>query len=443
MITLACHLRKTLFSSSPGDNKGLNPRQTAILLLFFGLLAVAGLTALPYTLHVVEAVHALAPAPNIDEGPAEKTREANKIIVSAAPSMDAAEWFLARGEEPEKHGVLVETSDRKRTLASLNADTEFNPASVTKLATSLIALKELGPDYRFETKVFATGGVDAKGTLQGALQITGGDPTFGDLGASFLAKELRVRGVKRVRDGLSVSPSFSFNHGGAEESATRLAKSLGVGALSARVVPDAPTGQLLFVFKSNTLREVLLYMNAHSNNFVAEGVGALVGGPEGIRRFLIDDVGISPEQVSIEAASGLGRNRLTPRGIVAVLRALLDETKRHQMQPEDVMPIVKTDWGTLRHRLEGTGLEYAVAAKTGTLTTIDGGMACLAGVVYTKDFGPVLFTILDHGNNVWSNRQMEDQLLSEIINNNSAPQPIAGPTPRPLLPSNGVSVESE
>ncbi|MEJ7709915.1 MAG: D-alanyl-D-alanine carboxypeptidase [Pyrinomonadaceae bacterium] len=75
------------------------------------------------------------------------------------------------------------------------------------------------------------------------------------------------------------------------------------------------------------------------------------------------------------------------------------------MKPEDLMPVAKADWGTLHHRLAGTGLENAVVGKTGTLTTIDGGMACLAGYVYTKDSGTIVFAILDHGNNVWSNRQ--------------------------------------
>lgn len=422
----------------------MNPRQTAILFLVVGALLVGGLTSLPYTLKFFDTVHALGPQSEESSDKAPQTkRESEQIIVTSAPKMDAAEWFLARGEEPEKHGVLIETADRHHTLASLNADTIFNPASVTKLATSLAALRRLGPEYRFQTKVFSDGAVDAKGTLQGSLKIVGSDPTFGDVGAGFLAKELRARGIRRVRDGLKVSPTFSFNFGGAEESAARLAKALNVGNMATGTSDETPAGEPLFVFRSNTLREVLLYMNAHSNNFVADGVGAQVGGPDGIRRFLVDELGLNAEQVSIEAASGLGRNRLTPRGIVAILRAMIEETKRHNMQPDDVMPVAQSDWGTLRHRLTGTGLEYAVVGKTGTLTTIDGGMACLAGIVYTKDAGPILFTILDHGNNVWNNRQMEDQLLSEVVNETSAPQIISGPTPRPLLPSTGLSIESE
>ncbi|MEJ7615406.1 MAG: D-alanyl-D-alanine carboxypeptidase [Pyrinomonadaceae bacterium] len=206
---------------------------------------------------------------------------------------------------------------------------------------------------------------------------------------------------------------------------------------------DLSAGEPLFVFKSNNLRDVLLYMNAHSQNYVADGVGALVGGPEGVRRFLIEEVGISADQVWLEACSGLGRNRMTPRGIVTVLRALMEELNRQDLKPEDLMPIATADWGTLRHRLAGTGLEYAVVGKTGTLTTIDGGMACLAGYVYTKNEGTIVFAILDHGNNVWSNRQMEDQLLSEVINRSSSPQIISGPTPRSLLPSAGLSIATE
>lgn len=421
------------------------PQTTIITITALCLLMIAALTSLPASLKFfATTAQALAPSTDHDPSPpAAIAREAKKIIVAAAPKVDAAEWFLARGEEPEKHGVLIETFDRTRILATLNADTPFNPASVTKLATTLTALKKLGPDYRFQTRIYADGAVDKTGTLQGVLRIVGNDPTFGDVGAGFIAKELRARGIKRVRDGLTVNSAFCFNFGGAEESAARLVKALNLGNARAEVADENATGEPLFVFKSNSLRDVLLYMNAHSNNYVADAIGALVGGPAGIQQFLVDEIGIPADQVAIEAASGLGHNRLTPRGIVTILRALLEETNRHNLQPEDLMPVARADWGTLHHRLEGTGLEYSVVGKTGTLTTIDGGMACLAGFAYTKDAGPILFTILDHGNNVWNNRQMEDQFLSEIVNGTSAPQAVSSPTPRPLLPATGLSIESE
>lgn len=436
----------------------MNSREPIVLMLALGLIVVTALTLTPYALNSTDlrisaVATALPSPPSGDKGgavrdpspPSSEQKEAKKIVVAAQPKIDAATWYAERGEEPERHAVLIETADRSRILASLNPDTSYNPASITKLATSLVALKKLGPDYRFETKLYADGEVDAKGTLQGSLKVIGADPTFGDVGANFVAKELKARGVKRVRDGVGVSPTFSFNFGGAADSAARLAQKLNLGPMKAAVLEEKEMpagGESLFAFRSNALRDVLLYMNAHSNNFVADGVGALVGGPAGVRQTLIDEVGLDAGKILLESCSGLGRNRMTPRDIIAVLRALLVESRRRQMQPEDLMPIAQTDWGTLRHRLAGTGLEHAVVGKTGTLTTIDGGMACLAGYVYTQDAGPVVFAILDHGNGLWNNRQMEDQLLSEVIHLNSTPQVISGPTPRPLLPTADLGISA-
>jgi D-alanyl-D-alanine carboxypeptidase/D-alanyl-D-alanine-endopeptidase (penicillin-binding protein 4) len=132
---------------------------------------------------------------------------------------------------------------------------------------------------------------------------------------------------------------------------------------------------------------------------------------------------------------------MTPRELLIVLRALVDEAKRQGLEPSDIMPVASDDSGTLRRRLAGTGLEGAVVAKTGTLTAeVDGGMASLAGIVYTQDQGPILFAILDQGNRIWDNRQLEDQLLTEVVTANATPQVIAAPTPRRLLPGANVVI---
>jgi D-alanyl-D-alanine carboxypeptidase len=113
-------------------------------------------------------------------------------------------------------------------------------------------------------------------------------------------------------------------------------------------------------------------------------------------------------------------NRMSPRGLVAVMHALIDETRRQGLQPEDVLPVASCDAGTLRRRMEGTGFEGAVVGKTGTLTQQDGGMSNLGGLVYTKDEGVVLFIILAQGQRIWDNKQMADQLLAEVLHEHPA-----------------------
>jgi serine-type D-Ala-D-Ala carboxypeptidase/endopeptidase (penicillin-binding protein 4) len=418
----------------------LNRRQPIIWMIAAGLLVIAVLTYVPHHLRaraVVDNAVALVSTTEIISAASPKTSADEK------PAFDTAQWYLARNEASENHGVLIETLDGKRTLASLNADVTFNPASLVKLATSLLALKKLGANYRFQTRVLVEGKIDAKGMLQGRLYVQGNDPTFGDAGANLISKSLRERGIEQLSE-VVVSPEFNFNFSNSpEESAGRLVKVLKLGNPKT-IIANESSGQLLTIVNSNPLSDVLLYMNARSSNFIADKIGALIGGAPGVRQFLIDELKLHADFVTIATVSGREHNRLTPRDVLTVLRALIEEAKRHGLEPADIMPVASDDAGTLRRRLAGTELEGAVVAKTGTLTAeVDGGMASLAGIVYTRDQGLVIFAILDQGNRIWDNRQLEDQLLTEVITTNATPQVVAGPTPRRLLPATNVVMSGE
>jgi D-alanyl-D-alanine carboxypeptidase/D-alanyl-D-alanine-endopeptidase (penicillin-binding protein 4) len=412
-------------------------------MLIVGIIIILVLSLIPYSLArnpIAQLNQALKPGPGaaVAEAP-----PATKHL-SAEPLFDVATWYAERGEQPEMHGVLIESLAGDRIFASHNVDEAFNPASLIKLATSLVALKKLGADFRFQIKVYADGETDATGTLRGRLYVAGSDPTFGDIGAHLIAKELQSRGLKRVSETLLVSPDFCFNFSAsAEDSAARLAKALNVGQPKI-AVSDQPAGRLLFSFNSYALRDVLLYMNAHSSNFVAERIGALVGGPAGVQQFLIEQIQLPASEVTISRVSGREHNHMTARGLVKVIRALVEETARQGLEPTDIMPVASDDAGTLRRRLAGTGLERAVVGKTGTLTSeVDGGMSSLAGLVYTQDAGILIFAILDQGNRVWEHRQMEDQLLADAIKSQATPRVVAAPTPRQLLPASNLKIINE
>ncbi|MDX5357900.1 MAG: D-alanyl-D-alanine carboxypeptidase/D-alanyl-D-alanine-endopeptidase [Rhodobacterales bacterium] len=73
------------------------------------------------------------------------------------------------------------------------------PASVAKAITSLYALDRLGRDFRFVTRVLATGPVQG-GMVQGDLILLGsGDPTLDTDMLGDLAAALRAKGVRGVR----------------------------------------------------------------------------------------------------------------------------------------------------------------------------------------------------------------------------------------------------
>jgi len=407
----------------------LNRRQPIYWMIACGLVAVTALTALPHFIKVREVLaHTAAII-----APVEKRLDAP--TAEPKPSFDAAAWYAARGENTEAHGVLIETLDGKSVLASLNPDVAFNPASLMKLATSLVALRKLGADFRFQTRVM----LDDSSSSQAKLYVSGNDPTFGDAGASLIAKELRARGIERLSE-VVVSPEFCFNFSNnAEESGGRLVKALKLGNPKVIVATEAG-GQPLTIVNSNPLSDILLYMNARSSNFMAEKIGALIGGAEGVAQFLVEELKLPADRLQVATVSGREHNLMTPRDLLTVIRALIEEAKRQGLEPADIMPVASDDAGTLRRRLSGTGLEGAVVAKTGTLTAeVDGGMASIAGIVYTHDKGIILFTMLDQGNRIWDNRQLEDQLLTEVVNAQATPQIVAGPTPRRLLPGTAVT----
>jgi len=395
-----------------------------------GLLVVLALTFTPYAL-ITRARRAVAAFVQIPASPALEEIAQQQ---PTPPRFDAAGWYASRGEDPARHGVLVLSGDGRRTFAELNADAAFNPASLIKLATSYAALRRLGKDYRFETRVFVEGAADKSGALKGRLVVAGGDPTFGDFHAAALGEKLSEAGVKRVPEEIAVTPDFAFNYSEKpEDSASRLANSLKLGTKKFTVT-EAPQGEPSFVVHSYALRDVLLYMNAHSSNFVAERLGALVGGPEGVRAVLVEDLKLAPEQVMLSTASGLESNRLTPRGLVAVIAALDAEAARQGLRLEDIMPVASDDYGTLRRRLVGTPLESAVVGKTGTLVHHDGGMASLGGVIYTQRAGKIFFVMLSQGSSVALSRAMTDQLLAEIVLTNDVPAQLPTPDrPRHML----------
>ena len=409
-------------------------------MMLIGAAVIIALTFAPYAL-VSNARRAVSAYIQVPGGAAPSADAVPAPTPAPAPTFDVAGWYAGRGGDPGRHALLVQTFDGRVTLAEHNADVAYNPASLVKLATSVAALRKLGKDYRFETKFYIEGEPDQSGVLRGRIVVAGADPTFGDFHATLVAKKLAERGIKKFEGEIAVTPGFAFNFTDKpEEAAQRLAK---VVKLTPKTfaVADAPAGEASFAVLSYPLRDILLYMNAHSSNFVAERLGSLVGGPEGIRAYLVGELKLPAEQVQLATASGLEVNRMTARGLVSVIRALDAEARRQGLELVDIMAVASDDYGTLRKRMRGTPLEGAVVAKTGTLVHDDGGMASLGGVIYTQKYGKVCFVVFNQGSAVAESRQLTDILLSEITLTQDTPAPIPKPEkPRHQLESTDLEV---
>lgn len=331
----------------------------------------------------------------------------------------------AHGESLADQGVLIETLDRAKPLAELNANVTFNPASVMKLATSLVALEKFGPDYRYRTDFRADGDVDrASRTLNGDLTVDGGcNPMFSMFDAQEIGLQLSRLGIARITGGLRIAGAFYYFANGyhsnlsLETSAEKIRTALQRNGI--RI--EGPTtfgtssGTLLLSHYSDPLISILLYQNAHSSNAVAEVVGASVGGPRVIQDYLVNQIGLSETDIFVGRASGLDFNRITPRAALSVLRSLIKVLEAHSLKPQDVMPVAGVDSGTLRGRLARDDIRGAVVAKTGTLVSLDNGVSTLVGIAYTKARGPLLFAVFNSGGGVHGYRRLQDQFIEQII----------------------------
>lgn len=102
--------------------------------------------------------------------------------------------------------MIVRLQDGKVMFAS-HVDKLFVPASVIKIVTAYAAVKTLGPDYRFMTKVYTTGRI-VGGRLEGDLIIRGGaDPMMLAERLWLLADQIRRTGITGV-GGIQIDNTF-------------------------------------------------------------------------------------------------------------------------------------------------------------------------------------------------------------------------------------------
>lgn len=345
------------------------------------------------------------------------------------------ETLQTRGQNLENQGVLIETLDTHQILAEHNANVTFNPASVMKLATSLVALVKHGPDHRFRTDFLADGVIDAATRkLDGDLVVAGSaDPMFSAEDAQEVASELSRLGVSKITGALRIAgPFYYFAKGytsnlSPETSATKLRAQLQQAGIKidGETVFGDKSGTTLLSHYSDELLPILFYQNAHSSNAVAEVVGVSVGGPQAVQDFLVKEVGLSESEIYVSHTSGLDVNRITPRASLKMLRALMAVLNEYSLRPEDIMPVAGIDSGTLKARLAKDDVRGSVVAKTGTLVSVDSGVSTLVGVVYTKTRGPLLFAVFNTAGSVNAYRRWQDEFIALIVAEEGGPAPVS------------------
>jgi D-alanyl-D-alanine carboxypeptidase/D-alanyl-D-alanine-endopeptidase (penicillin-binding protein 4) len=147
------------------------------------------------------------------EIPASEINLAKPLEISKEPK-DAAlceqiNQTIEQSEFANAHwGVFVVSLKDGRVICGRDARKLFNPASIEKTLTSIVALDKLGADFRWQTKVFSKANVE-NGTLNGDLTIYGeGAPNFDSENLESLANQLESKGLKHVKGNVIGDDSY-------------------------------------------------------------------------------------------------------------------------------------------------------------------------------------------------------------------------------------------
>lgn len=346
-------------------------------------------------------------------------------------------------------GAVVLDLRSRQLLVDVAGGVARAPASVEKLYTTVAALRLLGENARFATRLLGSGHLGPGGVWHGNLYLRGGgDPTFGDgtfnrlyergygPTATQLGRQLVARGIRRVsgllygdesllsteRGGMltHLKPdipdlggelsALSYDHGQttarlgpAEFAAHEMAATLRVMGVrvsasprTARTPPDATE---LGIVRSPPLRVLISLMNVPSDDLIAEllaeqlgvrfgAAGTIQAGARVISRTIAQDYGLTPR---ILDGSGLDpADRSSPLQIVQLLDELWQTPTGTLLRGS--LPVVGRN-GTVVSIAAHTAAVGRCQAKTGTLTDVSN----LAGYCNALGGRPLAFAILVDG----------------------------------------------
>lgn len=352
----------------------------------------------------------------------------------------------AKGLGSQNQRVWVETQWAE--LADQGGTVPTSAASLTKVATTLASIETWQIDHRFETRFYYTGNL-ANGVIDGDLIIEGtGDPMFVWEEAIAVAHALSQNGIRYIKGNLLITGPFAMNFKTDPKIAGELFKQ-GINANqwssvvesqyaklpngtirpqiaiagSVQTVNQLPAeAKLLLRHQSLTLAELLKQMNIYSNNVISEMLAESIGGAEKVRQIIIQNAKVSPDEIQLVNGSGLSvDNKISPRAVCQIFRALDEKLASQQMSVSDLFPVGGRDHhGTMQWR----SIPYGVAIKTGTLAQV----SALAGMIPTQERGQVWFAIINSGGNIEGFRHQQDQLIQQLSSHwQLSPKPSSHP----------------
>lgn len=125
------------------------------------------------------------------------------------PLSNRLDNLLSRYGEKLNIGIAVENLKTGQVLYKRNADRYFTPASNEKLFTAFAALHYLGPNFTYQTRLYADQSKISNNTLDDNIYIQfAGDPTLTLTRLSHLVKSLSQAGIQHIKGTLIIDDSL-------------------------------------------------------------------------------------------------------------------------------------------------------------------------------------------------------------------------------------------
>ena len=160
-------------------------------------------------------------SPETNDSPNEKTFEIPKSDLDLAKTIEYSQspkdvdickkinQTIAESEfKNARWGMIAISLKDGRAVCGIDAQKLFNPASIQKLLTSVVALDKLGTDFRWKTSVYSKDEIE-NGSLKGDLILYGrGAPDLNESDFAKLIGQLKEKGISKIEGNVIGDQSF-------------------------------------------------------------------------------------------------------------------------------------------------------------------------------------------------------------------------------------------
>ncbi|MBC7427393.1 MAG: D-alanyl-D-alanine carboxypeptidase [Bacteriovorax sp.] len=356
-------------------------------------------------------------------------------------------------------------TDENGKLQGTNVDTKIRLASVSKLLTTLWAIDQKGPSYRYETKLFIKG---SNLHIQGSF-----DPFMSNEKMLYLVSQLNTLGYKhfdkitydkniqifpnaqvhtdpyplitRDSNGKNLTTYFNtaswskifkteYDRLASLAKKDRYLKSVDMSVDKVEFadknplladVTAIPEDVKVLTLSSPQMYKYLKETNVQSNNYSAHTIFLDLGGEAKFAQYLADKFSLTTDKVKMYNGNGLPTNiagvRKDNYATCAIMTELISSLKesieKQGMEIEDAVAVPGSDAGTFANRLNSSDLKNSFVAKTGTLMHT----STLAGAMNTTK-GFSFFGVFNMTTDIVGAKKVQNAMVASVMEEMGGPK---------------------